>query len=131
MRPPCIRNLPRFAEAGCPEKMWDGEEGCPAWIEMATSTRGKPQEKVVEKHCMDFWKWKFQWATLGLLEGNQEAVEKFRNAMCEADPGDPFNDNKARPKASQAAVKLLKFFQKLEERSKIIFEHEARKEIGE
>ena len=127
MNPPCIRNLNCFAEKGCPQRVWDGKEGCIAWIEMATENR--KGDKTIEKKCIDLWTWQFQWATLGLLEGNQEAVERFRNAMAEPDPEDPLNDNKARPKASQAAMELLEFFQKLEERSKIIFEHEARKEI--
>ena len=103
---PCIRGLSQFKK-GCPEKVWNGKEGCPAWVEMSIPDPENIGKHKIEKKCLDLWYFTFQWAALSLLEGNQKAVESFRNASCEIDPNDPFNDNKARPKASKAEHLLL------------------------
>ena len=76
--PPCIRNLKEFKK-GCPQRKWDGESGCPAWIEMPVATKGNPQHKEIKGQCIDIWMWEFQWAALGSLEGNQQATEGNRN----------------------------------------------------
>ncbi len=123
-KPPCIRNLKRFEHKGCPEKLWDGEDGCPCWIEMSIGTRKDPDDKKIRKQCLDKWMWQFNWSMLGLLEGNQEAVESFRNGMVENGP-----DGKTYPKPDPAVVELLKIYHNLEERQKLIFEHESRKRI--
>ena len=100
MKAPCVRNIPRFKH-GCPEKSWDGESGCPCWIEMSVSSRGNPKKQDIRKQCLDFWTWEFQWAVLGLLEGNQQAVESFRNNMTEVGP-----DGNSRPKPDPAIIAL-------------------------
>lgn len=73
--------MKRFEKKGCPQRKWDGQDGCPAWIEMPVATRGNPQHKEVKGQCLDLWLWEFQWAALGLLEGNQQATEESRNMM--------------------------------------------------
>ena len=78
---PCVRDLKMFRRSGCPQKEWDGEEGCPMWKEMSVGTRENPQKKEVRKQCIDVWQFDFSWAMLGLLEGNQQAIETFRNGM--------------------------------------------------
>ena len=128
MKPPCIRNLDRFKK-GCPQKIWDGQEGCPCWIEMAVANRENPLKKEVKKNCIDLWAFDFNWAILGLLEGNQEATERFRNAMVQPDPNDPLNDNKAFPKSDPAMVKLYSLFESMRNEQRIIFEHETKKQI--
>jgi len=79
MNPPCIRGLKRFDKKGCPQKGWNGKEGCPAWIELAVSSIGNPLKKEIKKQCLDLWLWEFQWAELGQLEGVQRATEGNRN----------------------------------------------------
>lgn len=76
----CIRGLPAFKK-GCPQHSWNSEtgEGCPAWIEMPVAVRGNPQQKEIKGQCIDIWMWEFQWAALGMLEGNQQAMEGNRN----------------------------------------------------
>ena len=76
-KPPCIRGIVKR----CPEKTWDGQDGCPAWIERNTLTKGGEQQIV--KQCLDLWVFKMLWDQCGLLEGNQQAVESFRNGMCQ------------------------------------------------
>ena len=129
MKSPCIRNLEPFKKKGCPRKVWDGESGCPCWIEMAVANRENPRKKEVKKNCIDLWHFDFQWAMLGLLEGNQQATERFRNAMVQPDPNDPFNDNKAFPKPDRAVIQLYNLFNDMRNKQRIIFEHETRKQI--
>jgi len=117
MNPPCIRNLNRFVKKGCPQKFWDGKEGCPCWIEMSISERGNPLKKEVKKQCTDIWMWDFNWAMLGLLEGNQQAVESFRNGMVQKT-----KDGQTVPKPDPAVVSLLSFFNELKNKQQIIFE---------
>jgi hypothetical protein len=131
MKPPCVRNLERFKEKGCPEKCWDGEEGCPAWIEMIVSKRNNPQEKVLEKMCVDFWQHKFQWALLGATEGVQGAVESHRNASCTPDPNDPFNDNKAFPKPDPYTIKLVQILQEEKKSREAVIEYKVRELLAD
>ena len=81
MNPPCIRGLKRFEKKGCPQKKWDGKEGCPAWIELSVSAIGNPLQKEIRKQCLDLWIWEFQWAGMGQREGMQQATESNRNML--------------------------------------------------
>jgi hypothetical protein len=96
MKPPCTRNIERFKE-GCPEREYNEKDGsgCPLWLELEIPTRENPRVKKKQKKCIDLWYFTLLWSQLGCLEGNQQAVETFRNAMCEATPEDPTG---ARPK---------------------------------
>lgn len=79
MNPPCIRGLKRFEKKGCPQKGWDGKEGCPAWKELVVASRDNPLKKEIQKKCIDLWLWEFQWAGMGQREGLQQATESNRN----------------------------------------------------
>jgi len=81
MKPPCIKGLKRFEKKGCPQKCWDGKEGCPAWIELPVSTMGNPLKKEIRKQCLDMWLWEFAWASMGQREVVQQATESNRNMM--------------------------------------------------
>ena len=81
MNPPCIRGLKRFEKKGCPQKEWDGKEGCPAWIELVISSRGSPLKNEIKKQCLDLWLWEFSWAGMGQREGMQQATESNRNML--------------------------------------------------
>jgi len=123
--PPCIRNLDRFKKSGCPQKSWDGEEGCPCWKELTTSTRTDPVAKI-RKMCIDEWMFDLKITELGLLEGNQQAVETFRNGML--DISDP---NNIRPKADLVLVRLVQFIQDQITKKQIIKEHEIENKLIE
>lgn len=124
-KPPCIRNLDKFRKLGCPEKQWDGEEGCTCWIELDVAMRKDPDERKIKRQCLDMWLWEFNWSMLGLLEGNQRAVESFRNGMLQQGPNAEFF-----PKPDPATVALLSLFKKLEEKQRLIFEHETKKMVS-
>lgn len=124
MKMPCIRNLERFKKSGCPQKIWDGKEGCPCWIEMPVANRENPQKKEIRRNCIDLWQFDFQWAILGLLEGNQQAVESFRNGMIQTGI-----DGKDYPKSDPANLTLLNLFKGLMEKQEIIFEHKMKKQL--
>jgi len=79
MKPPCIRALPQFKKSGCPERPWDGQQGCTAWKEMSVASKGNPKQREIKKQCIDLWQFEFAWATLGSLEGVQIATEGNRN----------------------------------------------------
>jgi hypothetical protein len=97
-KPPCIRGIVKH----CPQKSWDGSEGCPAWIEMTIATKGDPLKKEIRKQCIDLWQHDFSLAALGLLEGNQQATESFRNNMTTSD---------GRPKPDPALLKLVQLLE--------------------
>jgi hypothetical protein len=69
---------------------------------MAVSKRADPLTKEIRKQCLDLWLFDFQWAMLGLLEGNQRATESFRNGMLEVD-----EDGKARPRPDVSVSELV------------------------
>ena len=100
--PPCIRNLDRFKKTGCPQCLWDGVAGCPAWVEMITADPDNPAKQRTEKKCIDLWTFQFTWAQLGLLEGNQQAIESFRNGMVYQAA-----DGSTQPKPDPALVQLV------------------------
>lgn len=121
MTPPCIRALKRFEKTGCPERTWDGKEGCPAWVEMLVTPKDepmKPKDKIGK--CIDLWQLELTLKSLGLLEGNQQATESFRNGMLEQD-----RDGNPRPKPDPGTVAILKFIQTAINRQVIITQHKA------
>ena len=65
--------------------------------------QGESSHQGSQEACIDIWSWEFQWASLGLLEGNQAAIESFRNGMCEQT-----EDGKVMPKVDRATVELLR-----------------------
>lgn len=90
MKPPCMRGLKEFKK-GCPQKPWNGEDGCPAWVELLVTPMNeptKPKDKIGK--CIEHWKIELQLKSLALLEGNQMAIESFRNNM--TTPGCPKPD---------------------------------------
>jgi hypothetical protein len=110
---PCIRNMAAFKK-GCPEKCWDGREGCPAWTEITLPKPDNPAEKEIIKNCLDIFMFRMQWDSLGLLEGNQRAVETFRNGMTVST-----TDGRTVPKpdpALQQLVLLLKDMKRTHEK---------------
>ena len=106
VNPPCVRNIHKFRKTGCPEKCWDGREGCTCWVEMSISSKENPQKKDIVKMCLDMWMLRFQLDALGLLEGNQQATESFRNGMIFKK-----SDGSIGPKADPAMVAMLNLFQ--------------------
>jgi len=125
MNPPCIRNLERFKKSGCPQKPWDGQEGCPAWIEILITPKNepmKPKDKIGK--CIDHWNIELQLTALGLMEGNQQATESFRNGMIEID-----KDGNAYPKADLGTMALIKLLHESQKRQQIITEYEAKRAI--
>jgi len=127
VKTPCIRNLDPFRKKGCPQKIWSADgEGCPCWIEMDVASRENPQKREIKKDCIDLWQFSFQWAMLGLLEGNQRATESFRNGMVQ-----PGEDGKDHPKPDPATVQLYKLFDTMKNEQRIILEHETKKQIIE
>ena len=104
---PCIRGLKEFKK-GCPEKFWDGQEGCPAWKEYTIPGEpGKPPE--IMKDCIDMFSEHWQFQALKMLEGNQQATESFRNGMCEEVDGQVY------PKMDRAVLGLVSILQRQKE----------------
>jgi hypothetical protein len=124
MKYPCIRNLDCFKKSGCPQKSWDGEKGCPCWIELSVSKKGNPLEKEIRKQCLDMWLFEFQWAMMGLLEGNQQATESFRNGMVQTD-----DNGQTHPKPDPVIIALLSFLKSIQNKQEIIIQHEIKKAI--
>lgn len=121
--PPCVRDLTPFRKSGCPQKHWDGEEGCPLWMELTTTTRDDPVPKL-RKMCVDVWMFDLKISELGLLEGNQQATESFRNGML--DTSDPSN---IKPKPDPATVALVNILYEEKEKRELIEKHEMRKQL--
>ncbi|MEE9440605.1 MAG: hypothetical protein V3V27_01605 [Candidatus Thermoplasmatota archaeon] len=122
-RPPCMRNLDRFKKNGCPEKAWDGEEGCQCWKELTTTTMADAQPKL-RKMCIDEWMFDLKLTELGLLEGNQQAMEAFRNGML-----DTSNPNELRPKPDAATIHLINLLHEEKNKRDIIQDYEDRKQL--
>lgn len=122
---PCIRNLEKFKKNGCPQKEWDEEtgEGCPYWREIETQTKGE-QVPSLKKMCIDEWMFEFKITELGLIEGNQVALEEFRNGMIYRDENGRLN-----PKPDAGMIQLLNYLGKQIERKKIIEEYEKQKQL--
>ena len=101
LNPPCLRNIDRFRKTGCPQKGWDGQEGCPAWIERTFPNEDPAKPPTIIKACMDLISFDYRLEMLRLLEGNQQATESFRNGMVEN------VDGKAYPKMDRATIALV------------------------
>lgn len=67
---PCIRGLREF-KRGCPRS-----DECPCWKVSFVVEHG---ERVNKGQCIDLWRFDHERAILALLEGNQQAIESFRN----------------------------------------------------
>jgi hypothetical protein len=103
LKQPCIRGLAAFKK-GCPRRPWseNDPEGCPAWLEYLVTPKGEPlKQKDKKGNCADLWAVEFQLTALGLLEGNQQAVESFRNNMTEGNF----------PKPDPAVLRLVQIFE--------------------
>jgi len=125
-RPPCIRNLECFKEGGCPRKSWDSdeEEGCTAWMEMTVSAQDNPQKPITKKMCIDMWQFDLSVSILGALEGNQQALESFRNGMVTTDPS-----GMNHPKPDPAVLTLIQMVHDQIKKQNIIKDYEERKMI--
>jgi hypothetical protein len=123
-RPPCIRNLKCFEETGCPQCSWDGEEGCTAWMEMPVAAKDNPLKPELRKMCIDMWQFDFAYSILGALEGNQQAMESFRNGMTEVDKA-----GQLRPKADPAIITLLQIVHDQIQKKRIQDEYEQKKAL--
>jgi hypothetical protein len=121
-RPPCIRNLKCFEETGCPEREWDGEEGCTAWMEMVVGTKADTGRPKTKRMCIDMWQFDFSFSILGALEGNQQAIESFRNGMVMVDP-----EGQTHPKPDPGVLSLLNMVHQQIHKQQIIHEHEEKK----
>ena len=124
-RPPCIRNLKCFEETGCPQCSWDGEEGCTAWVELNVGSKENPNVPVLKKMCVDMWGFDLTFSILGALEGNQQALESFRNGMVMVDP-----EGATHPKPDPGVPQLLNMVHNQIQKQNIIQEHEDKKLIG-
>ncbi len=107
-------------------KAWDGEEGCPAWIEQTVGSKENPMQPELRKQCLELWKFDLQWSMLGALEGNQQAVESFRNGMVQVD-----GQGTVHPKADPALLKLVHIVQEQIKKQEIIHDHESKKLLEE
>ena len=121
-RPPCIRNLKCFEESGCPQREWDGDEGCTAWMEMTVGTKDSGGKPVTKKMCIDMWNFDFQFSILGALEGNQQAVESFRNGMVQMD-----SEGTVHPKPDPGVMMIVGLIKEQIKKQKIIHDHEEKK----
>ena len=63
---------------------------------------------------------------LGLLEGNQQAIESFRNGML--DTSDP---NNLKPKPDAAMIHLINILLEEKNKREIIENHEVRKQLSD
>lgn len=102
MNPPCIRGLKEFKK-GCPQRSYNADDGtgCPAWIERSKVLQPDGSCKDI-KECLDMWMFRLAWTQCGLLEGNQQATESFRNGMIENAP-----DGSTRPKAMALTIQKI------------------------
>ena len=96
---PCIRGLNEFKK-GCPRCCWNEEAGigCPAWIDK--KMKAKNGEDIHIKECLDLYMARLHYSTNALLEGNQQAIEKFRNNM----------SVEGMPKPDPALKEIVEFF---------------------
>jgi len=79
IHPPCIRGLKQFAKKGCPMRPWSPADpgGCPAWVQKDIPDKSGGKAHIAE--CLDLYMARMAWHTNALLEGNQQAIESFRN----------------------------------------------------
>ena len=110
---PCIRGLKQFSK-GCPQRAWNGTDGCPAWIEIDMSTKGG-QEKIKIRECLDIYMSRLMFYNNVLLEGNQQGIESFRNGMIYKD-----EQGNAVPKPTNVDIVLLNMLTNQNNKSKCI-----------
>lgn len=116
--PPCMRGLKAFQKTGCPMKSYDGESGCTAWVELMVTPPDEPTKPIDKAgKCLDHWTLDMQLKTLQLLEGNQQAIESFRNNV----------SVDGSPKPDPAVVALLRH---IEERNRALNTMAAEKMIS-
>lgn len=125
INPPCVRNLEIFKKTGCPQKCWDGEEGCSAWIEMTVAEKDAPLKPVIKKMCIDLWQFDLSVSILGALEGNQKALESFRNGVVEVDK----TTGETRPKPDPAVISLLQMVHDQITKKQIVERYELKKQL--
>jgi hypothetical protein len=130
-RPPCVQNIERFRETGCPERPWDGfGEGCSAWHEESMPMKDDTSKTDEVKGCaFTTWMFKFHWSMCGLLEGNQAAINSLRDCLVLADPTDPFSDIKARPKDSPGMAKLIQRLEKADEHRELLIDFKVKETL--
>ncbi|BBO74384.1 hypothetical protein DSCW_18010 [Desulfosarcina widdelii] len=111
-KPPCIRGLKEFKK-GCPQRSWNGEDGCPAWVEADLKAKDGGNVRVAE--CLDLYRARLHWHTNALLLGNQQATESFRNNMTETD-----HNGNGRPKPDPAVMALIGVLDDMQKSRKLI-----------
>ena len=123
-KPPCIRGLKQFKK-GCPQREWNGVDGCPGWITRPIVTKDNPTEARPANECIDLYMARLQWDTNALLEGNQQAVESFRNGMLEMDT----EERRFLPRTSMGVKILVNLIEEEMKAREIVYAHEQRKQI--
>jgi hypothetical protein len=122
-RPPCIRGLKQF-RGGCPQRSWNGHDGCPAWIDRDIPDRDNPPKVIAANMCVDIYLSRLQWDTNAFLQGIQASIESFRNNMTEVD-----EEGKKHPKTSRGMGYLIGLIEEEMKAREIIYAHEARKKL--
>ena len=74
---PCRWKL--FKRKGCPES-----NACPYWL--TEVIKRKDGTVGPESKCIDFWMFTIAWHGNAILEGNQQAIESFRNNVADSVP---------------------------------------------
>lgn len=123
MNRPCIRGLKEFKK-GCPEKCWNGNEGCPAWKEYTIKDNKDGGIKII-KDCIDNLQEIWAFESLKLLEGNQIATESFRNGMTEE------IDGKIYPKPDRGIVNLVSMIYEQQKNNHLLDHANTRKQLTE
>jgi hypothetical protein len=67
---------------------------------------------------------------VGTAEGTQIGIQNFKNAMCEVDPEDQLNANKARPKESHAMLSFLDKLLKMEEGRQAVIDYKVQEALS-
>lgn len=98
---PCIRNLDCFRKKGCPEKSWNGVEGCPAWKEYSQVIEAGQPPRIL-KDCIDIFSEIWLKEALGISEQVVTSVQSFRNGMVEKGA-----DGNTYPKADIGTLSLV------------------------
>lgn len=122
MKRPCVRDLKVFRKAGCPEKTWDGNGGCPMWVDGEMPKHQGPGMEWVHC-CQDELMYRFNYSMGALLAGNQIATESFRNGMVMKDE----KTGATLPKPDRATLLVLSMFRNEILKRNIINEHELKK----
>jgi len=124
--PPCIRGLKEFKK-GCPQVAFNPitGHGCPAWITKTMPSKKDPDERETISQCLDLWMLVVNWDANVLLEGNQQAIETFRNGSIETD-----EMGRRLPKTPQGLRDLVAILREEQYRRQIVTEHETQKRLS-